>query len=606
MLFSIAMALMVVLVAGFWTYQGFFSSAIMFFECVIASLAAFGFCDPLGKLLADTLGASLSRGLAFGVLFLGVLFILRYLTDRYFKENLRVNQIADRAGAGVFGFLSGLLLVGNALVCVQMLPIGADIFGFNRVKAKPDGTLDQSGFLLGPDAFSVKMASWASSGGLGGSTALGKVKPDLLLDLYSARNAVQTEDRIDIPENGIKVNAYWDARSIDSVKQKLDGTGLVREFETREVTNGKLLVCDITVDKSACLKDKNEIYLRVQQFRIIGPPPESGHAPHEYLAVGMSDLYFHRGHNWPSISDQQSTRLVRFGPETDFFLGSGQTKEVADTGGKKDDKNAPILGWHFDVAFEVPEDFEPWYVAFKNGARAEVSKQKFKPAPPKGASVALGNTGPGRTAGPPPEKPTKAGKPQGGTTHIANAIEERTGVFDDLPMVLSRKDQVVSGALKGSKLGDCHFSVEVPDKAPPSGQAVSKFSVPEGKKMVQIGAEKNFPGSMFGKALNYASNTVGQVTISTEDGKDYVAQGVYAAAPVNGKMTIEIQYIEDADTSDLRLKAPKKVTSNLLQNTPKEQRKFGYLFIVDPGVKITGFKSGGMGSKQTMNIEVPS
>ncbi|HUN80220.1 MAG TPA: CvpA family protein [Phycisphaerae bacterium] len=600
MLFSIAMALMVVLIAGFWTYQGFFSAAVMFFESLVACFAAFGFSEVAAKPLAEPLGASSAHGLAFGVIFLAVLFGLRFLSDKYFKENLRFNPVVDKAGAGVFGFLTGLVLVGGALITIQMLPIGGEIFGFDRFKTKPDGSLEQSGLLLGPDAFTVKLAGMASSGGLAGGTPLSKVKPDLLLDLYAARDAVQTEDRIDVPENSLKINAYWEARQIDNVREKLEGPNLVRDFETQEVSGGKLLVCDVTVDKSACLKDKTEMYLRVQQFRVVGPNPDSGRSPHEYIAVGMSDLYTHRNHAWASIQSEQETRLVRFSPTTDFYLSGGQTSAAADRGGK--DEKAPINGWRFCVAFEVPDDFEPWYIAFKNGARAEFNKQKFKPAPPKGAAMALGTSAVGRTAAVVEKKP-KVGPPAGGATHIANVKE--ADVTNKLPIPLPKKEQVVQRSLAGGKLSECQFFVEVPAGQLPKNQQVTEFDVPEGKKLLLLDADKNQALSMYGRALNYASNVAAQITVTNADGTTYFAQGVYSMGTQGGKKYFEIQYHPEADVPERCLKKPDKVTSAMVKNTPAPDRRFGYIFIVDPGIKIVSFSSGGTGGKQTLNIEVP-
>jgi hypothetical protein len=593
MLFSIAMALMVVLIAGFWTYQGFFSSVLMFFECVIACAVAFGFYEALNSVWAASLGSGTGLPLAFMVLFLGVLALLRVATDKFLPDNVRLPMIADRAGAAVFGLLTGLLLVGTALVGVQMLPIGAEIFTYDRVTAKPDGTTSTSGFLLGPDAFAVWLANRASAGGLGGETPLGQAKPDLLMDLYGARSCVQTEDRHDIPPDGIKVNAYWEARQIDHANQRVEGISLVRDFETRDATSGKFLVFDVTIDRSACLKDKSDLYFRLPQFRLIGPPPETG-APKVYLACGISDVYVHRQY-WGQVQEGQPTRLVRFRPDTDFFLTPNIGRVVEDRG-----------GYRVSVAFEVPEDFEPWYLAFKSGAKCEINKQKmFRATPPKNAAAALGSAGPGRSLAEarPQEGKGKVGKPVGGATHVADAKEAY--VSTRLPLALPKKESVVQRGLKGSKLGESHFFVEVPKDEVPKKEQVTEFSVPDDKKLVIIDADRNTALSMYGRALNYASNVAAQITLSTAEGTTYFAQGVYSLAKVGGKPYFEIQYHPDAEVPERCLEKPKKVTAAALRDTPPGERKFGYVFIVDPGVKIVSFSSGGTGGRQSVEIEVP-
>ncbi|MEK6643152.1 MAG: CvpA family protein [Planctomycetota bacterium] len=600
MLFSIGIALMIILVAGFWTYQGLFSAAIMFFECVVSALIAFGFYEPLNGLWGSALGGGIGRPLALAVLFLVPLTIMKYATDRFITANIRLNPIADRAVAGVFGLLTSLLLVGTALVGVQMLPIGSEVFGYDRLAVDPDGTVTQKNLLLKPDNFAVSIANIASSGSMSNGSPLATAQPDMLMSLYGARAAVQTEDTHEVPPDCLKVNAYWETRQIDTVTQKLEGATLSRNFETKEVSGGKLLVFNITLAPNAGVKDKGETYFRLPQFRLIGPTPELSRTQHVHLACGASDLYVNRNHAWHQIQEGQPSRLVRFDPTTKFLL-CGNTWKTPPEAGK---------GYKFDIAFEVPDDFEPWYIAYKNGARYEINKAKmFKQAPPKSASVALGNTGPGQSAklDKPKPKPGQdatggVGKAPGGATHVADA--KAVYVSTKLPVPVFKGESLVSQSLKGGKLGECNFAVEFDAKLDKADE-VKNFDVPEGKKLVFLDADKNQALSMYGKALNFASNTLLQITLTTDKGEIYFAQGFYAVAKQGGQTWVEIQYHPEADVPERCISKAKKVTNAALQSTPKDVRRFGYIFVVDPGVHIVTFASGGTGGKQTVDIEVP-
>ncbi len=124
--------------------------------------------------------------------------------------------------------------------------------------------------------------------------------------------------------------------------------------------------------------------------------------------------------------------------------------------------------------------------------------------------------------------------------------------------VLNSEDSAVARVVQGGKLGSGKVVFEVPAKEIPEGSRITEFAVPDDKKLVQIGAEKNFPGSMFGKAMNYATNVVAQIFVQDDKGENYYAIGVYSAAVVNGKWLFEIQYKPDAEmpTSPARWKSP--------------------------------------------------
>src|SRR5262245_48483034 len=118
MLFSLAVALMVILVAAFWIYQGFFSATLMFFECVIAAMLAFCFYEKVHGLWGEALGEGLGHPLALMLIFLISIVVLRLLTDKYVKGNVRIPVVLDRIGGGVGGFFSGMILVGMALIAI--------------------------------------------------------------------------------------------------------------------------------------------------------------------------------------------------------------------------------------------------------------------------------------------------------------------------------------------------------------------------------------------------------------------------------------------------------------------------------------------------------
>lgn len=616
MLFSLVVVLMVILVTAFWVYQGLFSAMIMFFLSVVSCMLAFGFFEQVHGLWAGSLDASVGLPLAFMLIFLISLGVFRFLTDKLITENLKLPVVLDRAGGGVCGLFIGLILVGTSLVAIQMLPMGSKVFGFERLEPLPDGGVSQKNLsFFNPDGFAVGFALMLSNDRFGGGNRLSDARPDLLMDLYSARANPQPEERVFLPEDSLKVRGWWKAQQIDTVEQRVEGDKLAREFKSEEVLPGKtLIVCRVRVDASAS-KTGAEIRFRPSQFRLVGPPPSADGStsttPELYMACGLTDLYLNKSHGLSKVDDAQVTRLVRFSPLTNFILGPEHTRPIGEVTGQGG--NDFVAAYLFEVAFEVPEAFEPWYIEFKRGARAEMTKSLFVEEPPADAAVAGGRATSKKSTKKKvvekdeseDEQKAEVGRPTGGNVHVADAIEARTGVFSELPFPLSREENLVSSALRRNKLDDCHFFVEIPDP-PPSDWDVTEFNVPDGKKLVQVGAEKKDALSLFGRALNYASNVAAQIKITDADGNDYYAIGVYSAAPVDGKMILEIQYHPEAEMPERCLAKAKKVTSNILGSASPDQRKFGYIFLVDPGVKIVSFSAGQrQGSRQSLTIDVP-
>jgi hypothetical protein len=613
-LVSIAVLLMVVLVTAFWAYQGLFSSVIMFVETVVACIIAFTYYEELNDLWVGSIPPGIGLPLALMGLFLALLLGLRTLTDKFIPGEVRMPLYVNRAVGGVYGFFTGMILIGTALIGIQMLPIGSSVFGFERFMTDDEGHVEEHNFMLSPDRFTAGMVSMLSDGRFGGDNPFFRAKPDLVLDLYSGRAAPQSEARVFLPPKALQVKNYWETRQIDSVRQSLDGNALVRQFETREPieVGNKFIVCYVNVDASATPERSSEIRFRLPQFRIVGPRPDaegkSSVAPRVFLACGMSDLYTHRVHGPKLLTPQQPTRLVRFGPQTNFILGLPQTSPFAKL--VKRGEAEVCETWKFDVAFEVPEDFVPWYVEFKRGARADLTDNLKLSELPAWGSRALGSgggnaTSVARQAG--HEEPM-VGKPPGGRTNVANAIEDRTGATDLLPVILDRNEPLVARNAIGERLrgGDnCHFFVDVPQAEVPADRQVNAFQVPADKRMIQIGASVLKAESMYGRALNFASRVAAQITIRDSNGQAYYAIGQYAAAQVEGKQVFEIQYYPDAEVPERCLQKPKRVTHQVLTSGGRDKTKFGYLFLVDPGVNIVSFHAGRTGS-QALNIQAPA
>ena len=114
MIFSLFVAVMVLLCAMFAVRQGLFSGVIMFIETTVACMVAFAFYEPLYELAKDSIGPGIGEPMALMILFGATLLGLRMASDKLIPGNVRVHMYLDWSGGALCGLFAGLILVGTS------------------------------------------------------------------------------------------------------------------------------------------------------------------------------------------------------------------------------------------------------------------------------------------------------------------------------------------------------------------------------------------------------------------------------------------------------------------------------------------------------------
>lgn len=615
MLCSIIIALLVLLIGMFYIYQGFFSALLMLIASIIACVVAVNYYEGLHEMWKDSIGPGIGYPLAFMAIFIPLLAVMRIGADQLIRGNVSLPKAIDRAGGAVCGLFSGLVLIGSVLFAVQMLPIGSDVFGFERFQPNEDGVNVRKNFYLKPDNFAVGMVEMLSSGAFAGENSFARAKPDVLADLYAARAVTQTGDRQVVPDNALVVRSIRETNRIDQVTHAASGHNLKRDFTPTTAAEGmKFLVCTVQLSNSAAREKSSDIRFRLPAFRIFGPPPHaSKEPPRAYIATGMSDLYINNKHSLVRIDAAQAARLVRFSSDTKFILNPEIAGAIGVT--SQDLAGQDVVGaYQFEVAFEVPEDFKPWYMEFKRGARFDFARLQQpaggrKTSPPDSGSSAgrtpvddAATASSGETP-PNPEEPAVGEAPKG-RTHVASAVKRGTGVRDELPIALDRRNSSITSQiqLRGDRFMEGHLVTDSPSEPAGEGDQIARFYVPDEKRLVQIGWEPSFPQSMFGRALHFAGNVAPKIRVVDETGTEYFAIGLYAEAAVGGKRVLEIQYWPEAEMPERALRKPRQLTDSVV-GADLENNPLGYLFLVPPGVNLVEFRANN--AHQRISIVVP-
>ena len=144
---NIGIILFLLGMVAIWSTYGFFSSFLHLMIVIVAGVFAFAVWEPLaywllGRMPAMAWGVGLLAPFALGIILLRVVF------DKYCKMNLKFPRVADQAGGGACGLVSGVLCGGVLLIGAGFLSSSPDILGYepyrmvqNKIEASDEGQL---------------------------------------------------------------------------------------------------------------------------------------------------------------------------------------------------------------------------------------------------------------------------------------------------------------------------------------------------------------------------------------------------------------------------------------------------------------------------------
>jgi hypothetical protein len=127
-----------------------------------------------------------------------------------------------------------------------------------------------------------------------------------------------------------------------------------------------------------------------------------------------------------------------------------------------------------------------------------------------------------------------------------------------------------------------------------TNEPLSRFAVPEDKRLLQLNVQALQAGSLFGRALAQAITTVQNYTVTDASGRQFKVIGKYAQAVVQGESILEIQYFPEQVGTVGGLGKFNRIKEDELTR----QDEFVLLFLVEPGAQIVTFSTGGAASRE--------
>ena len=609
MLLSILLVVLLFAIAFLQATQGLFSALIMTVFTVCCAAAALGTYEWVAiHWLAPLWQPDYAHAIAVAAIFGVPLIVLRAVTDKLVRRACLLPAWVDRIGGGFCGLITALLVVGIIAHALQMIPFNAPLLGYARVaralpgkegegsSKPPDPNQPDRELFFRPDRFAIGFASALSAGVFGGQQILGYDTPDMV-EAVGWNAAVPAEVSRYAPPNSINVVR---AESVPFVYKHTpvdNRAGRAESYDPLPPSSGHEYLMVRVKLRPEARDERKSFTFTTRQFRLVGRPRREG--PLEQ---------FH------AIAIQQEDATQALNRHIRTKVQRGDWPVVDEVLGPRDPQANEV-----EVVFEIPTGFTPEYVEYKRGARAAVQVSA-------GRDAAVTTTAPSRTeqtaAVTPPPQPSAEGEPQegtapsprrgggrrprqpaggetvpesgsGGNIRGLTTRQAQSGFKDTLPMPMKSYRQLKNARLKGDRLIDGHLVGEITRQENGTDPAVSKFEVPSDKRLLQLSTTRLQTRSGLGRAIDFAASTVQNYFVQDASGNRYSIVGKYAVADVEGTGVVEVQYFSEPVGSIGGLGKFDRIKDSDLTG----DYELVLLFLVDPGVEVVSFSTGGSATR---------
>jgi len=530
------------------------------------------------------------------VLFTVCLVVLRTIADNFVRSNIIIWLWPDRILAGVLSIPTALVLVGMGSIAFQMLPFDGQVMLFNRFKDNGQ-KLERSGIFPFADDFTAGVLSMLSRGSLQNEEKLGMVHPDWPGEISAQRIGVQKESKHAILPGLVQVMQAWKREGPLMVKEyKLSDGSNYRSALTKtppKVTDKRLaangsyyLVVRMTLDPKAADGDGFHRF-GWGQIRLVGFIGNDRTAPLDYYTIGVRDPDMPVEFNFMRVKvmeppDSKDDEAVA--EERDYGLVTRQ---------------AAIGPMSFDVVFEVPEGFAPWFIEYKRWGRADMSKVK------------ISEKGPGEDEAKKMVVEEKGSVGQVAVAGVHNQFQadpQRTAFTNEFPFKLvggaARGDVEISGTkfVHGRISGTLGQAGGLDSG---SGPVISEFDVSADKRLLRVecnfvSADNQMVQNVFGMV-----GTVAQQKAIDKQGNVYLPIGKYIILNVPGGDQVELIYNGTGVEGEASAGRDQFQSINRGQ-LQSNGGKVGFLYAVPPGTQMDRFEPGRPFESQTLELKAPN
>ena len=191
----IVILVLLLTVAFFYLKCSIMQSFMTLGSAVLATIVAFSYYEGIAELLISR-GQALNWALmgSFTLLFIVTFAIVRAISNFLIPSAIELGNVVKLSASLPCGFLTGLIISGNLLVILGLLPLHGKIF-YSRFD--PDAPIILSSPkapALSTDGFVAGLYSWVSSGSMSSGQSFGVLHADYLTQIHL--NKLKTKDKV--------------------------------------------------------------------------------------------------------------------------------------------------------------------------------------------------------------------------------------------------------------------------------------------------------------------------------------------------------------------------------------------------------------------------
>lgn len=598
---KLIVVVLILAITFFQSLQGMYAAVTLAVAALIAAAVAFALQDALAGLLAGQF-PELAQAIALGAVFVVLLVVLKLLADRYLvRSRIGFPMLVDRIGGGLFGLIAALLMVGTVAVCLQLLPLGANVLGFERYTVDRQGPgqyrVQSANLWFNPDGFTTGLMGFLSRHSLAGNPGFGNQHPDYLAELHWRQAGIPRASRHFVGGTGpaLRIVKAW--KEADPPLYTASGPSESWTF-TKARRDLDQVFFIARVELGAPAADADGVHrFTASQFRLVG---RLGRSPRQYFAVAVSDVI-------------KPAYYVLYAPDQRVSAPSYPD------------------GSYLDVVFEIDDQFEPDFVEYKSGGRAELTAaaiaderlqalKNLQELPGRPRPERLAQAKPQPSPPPPePERPRVETPKQPGRAVEAITIKDEsgTGVTARLPYEI----RIRQGAFRIGGVGDNEvragkfvrgwFAGPLTDEpgglqqSGPDTERVEFFQLPpeEPKIMVQLRGESTQARTSVLRSVFNSVRMMKQYSVLDSQNHRYLPAGYFAVVERDRQKFIELCYFPDPME-----RRGLMIWQSLRKPEINRARDVGLIYLVDPGPRrLERFSSQtSFFRHQILRIDIPA
>lgn len=303
---------------------------------ICSGFIAFAYFESVALLLVPNVGRTLvpwTYSLCFMLLFIIAFAVLQTIASKLIRKSVTFEPVPERVGRCLCGALCGFILTGLLFTLLAATPLSKKL-PYQRFGSTPDPK-NPNKAVLNPDGFFCGLFGLASRGGMSGKTSFDVIHPSFIDEMFINRYITGRSTTLLTKKNVISLpaKAAWPAP--DTLRSK-NGTNVT------PATGHSLTVVRIGIKPDGK-------YFTAAQLRLVCKEKTDSDNSLQGKAVNSYPL------GYISSKDRLETKQLDelIAPK---FSGSTVTEKLV------------------DFVFEVPDDYYPLLVVFKQSSIARVPK----------------------------------------------------------------------------------------------------------------------------------------------------------------------------------------------------------------------------------------